>query len=200
MSNAAGGGGGGGGSSFFESTFDYRSLLPTRGGGGGGDGGGDDNDLVGDDNESICYEMSLRERLLGCGTCMIAGYLLSFGSFWRIKDLVVRHDPFPFVINATVGNCLALAGSFFLMGPKAQWTRMWRESRRVATMMYLGSLFLTLFVAFFYTHIWGPKGLYLLILMICQYVAITWYCLSYIPFAQDAVRSFIRRRFGNAGT
>ena len=79
--------------------------------------------------------------------------------------------------------------------PKAQWTRMWRESRRVATLLYLGSLALTLLVAFCYTHIWGPKGLYLLILMICQYVAITWYCLSYIPFAQDFVRNIVRRRF-----
>jgi hypothetical protein len=75
---------------------------------------------------------------------------------------------------------------------------MWRENRRVATLLYLGSLMLTLLVAFCYSYIWGPKGLYLLILMIAQYIAITWYCLSYIPFAQDAVRSFLRRRW-NAG-
>ena len=102
-------------------------------------------------------------------------------------------------LPCTVGNCLALAGSFFLMGPKAQWTRMWRESRQVATAMYLGSLALTLLVAFFYSHIWGPKGLYLLILMICQYIAITWYCLSYIPFAQEVLKGFLRRRFGGGG-
>ena len=96
----------------------------------------------------------------------------------------------------TLQNCLALAGSFFLMGPKAQWNRMWRESRRVATALYLGSLLLTLLVAFTYKHIWGPKGLYLLILMLCQYVSITWYTLSYIPFAQDALRAFMRRRLG----
>lgn len=93
-----------GGSSYFESTFDYRSLLPSRGGGGGGGPASavDDGNDNSEDNDSLCYEMSLRERLLGCGTCMIAGYLLSFGSFWRIKDMVVRHDPFPFVVNSTV--------------------------------------------------------------------------------------------------
>ena len=85
-----------GGSSFFESTFDYRSLLPTT----AGPPSAVDNDDV-DDSSSLCYEMSLRERLLGCGTCMVAGYMLSMGSFWRITDLVVRHDPFPFVIHAT---------------------------------------------------------------------------------------------------
>jgi hypothetical protein len=181
-----------GGSSYFESTFDYRSLLPTR-----ATRSIEEDD--GEDADSWCFEMSWRERMLGCGTCMVAGYMLSFGSFWRLSDLVVRHDPFPFVVHATVGNLMALGGSFFLMGPKAQWTKMWKESRRVATMLYLGSLFLTLMVAFFYTDIPGPGGLYLLLLMIAQYIAITWYCLSYIPFAQDMLRGFLRRRFSESG-
>mmetsp|Transcript_20016 Transcript_20016/g.37961 ORF Transcript_20016/g.37961 Transcript_20016/m.37961 type:complete len:206 (-) Transcript_20016:210-827(-) len=185
---------GGGGYSFFESTFDYRSLLPGQRPPSAVDAEyGDEGE---ESSSSWCYEMSLRERLLGCGTCMVAGFLLSMGSFWRISALVVRHDPFPFVVNATVGNCLALAGSFFLMGPKAQWNRMWREERRIATLLYLGTLGGTLLVAFMYSHIWGPKGLYLLMLMICQYAAITWYCLSYVPFAHDVVRSFLRRRLG----
>ena len=92
-----------GASSFFESTFDYRSLLPTTSAGGGGPPSAvdvDNNNDV-DESSSICYEMSLRERLLGCGTCMVAGYMLSMGSFWRLSDLVVRHDPFPFVVHAT---------------------------------------------------------------------------------------------------
>ena len=92
--------GGRGGYSFFESTFDYRSLLPGQ----GAAPSAVDADY-GDTEESsnsLCYEMSLRERLLGCGTCMVAGFLLSMGSFWRISALVVRHDPFPFVVNATV--------------------------------------------------------------------------------------------------
>eukprot|EP00977_Amphora_coffeiformis_P008512 scaffold1924_cov218-Amphora_coffeaeformis.AAC.4 len=164
---------GGGGYSFFESTFDYRSLLPGQRPPSAVDAEyGDEGE---ESSSSWCYEMSLRERLLGCGTCMVAGFLLSMGSFWRISALVVRHDPFPFVVNATVqhhslilrhlsiqyqqGNCLALAGSFFLMGPKAQWNRMWREERRIATLLYLGTLGGTLLVAFMYSHIWGPKEL-----------------------------------------
>lgn len=84
---------------------------------------------------------------------------------------------------------MALAGSFFLMGPKAQWSRMWREERRIATLMYLGTLFLTLVVAFFYSDIWGPKGLYLLILMICQYTAITWCKFPLLVFEWDRLLS-----------
>jgi len=142
-----------------------------------------------------------------------------------------------------VGNLIALAGSFFLKGPRTQWRQMWHESRMHATGLYIGSLFLTLFVAFIGMP--GPKGLYLVLLMICQYLvrteylptvhyimrcqpfvlnlvayiefvlflllitslpqhcvkfhpvvkSITWYCLSYIPFAREAITSYVRRNF-----
>jgi hypothetical protein len=183
-------------SSFLDSSFDYRSLLPTtlRQDDNGFD---QDANTDNDDGCSCLPEMTWRERILGCATCMIAGYLLSFGSFWRIKDLVIHHDPLPFVLNATVGNLIALAGSFFLTGPLAQFRNMWQEKRRTATALYVGSLFLTLVVAF--SPVPGPKGLYLLILMLVQYVSITWYCLSYIPFAQDMLTGFLRRRLGSGG-
>jgi hypothetical protein len=184
-------GGGGAGSSLFGSTFDYRSLLPQR---------QQDVALLAESESERAAddwacgrwlpEMTWRERVLGCASCMVAGYLLSFGSFFRVKDLLLGH-PAPFVINATAGNAIALAGSCFLSGPTNQINRMCREKRRVATAMYLGSLVLTLFVAF--VHVPGPKGLYLLILMLAQYVSITWYCLSYIPFAQEAVQGFVQR-------
>ena len=88
-----------GNASFLEGSFDYRSLLPTRNPEIQPSPSGDQDD---DDMCACLPEMSLRERLLGCGTCMIAGYLLSFGSFWRIKDLVIHHDPLPFVVCACV--------------------------------------------------------------------------------------------------
>ena len=122
---------------------------------------------------------------------MAAGYLLSFGSFWRLKDLL-HGDPLPYVINCTVGNLIALAGSCFLSGPRAQMTRMFHETRKWATVAYLGSLFLTLIVAF--SNLPGPKGFVLLLLMDIQYIAILWYTLSYIPFARETIAGFIYRR------
>ena len=183
--------------SVLESSFDYRSLLPTR-----DPATYEPSDSTSFDNDdadccSFCPELSLRERLLGCGTCMLAGYLLSMGSFWRIHDLV-RGNPYPFVLNATAGNLLALAGSFFLSGPRAQMRKMWSPKRQVATGLYLGSLFLTLFVAFLNAP--GPKGFCLLVLMGCQYVSITWYTLSYVPFAHDAIRSFVGRYIGSSSS
>ena len=108
--------------------------------------------------------------------------------------------------------------------------RIFHSSRRVATIMYLGSLFVTLLVCLVLPVLrydgtgggdgtgtgngggtgdsdgdgdgdgdgtGGGKGpssafrgeaLLLLVLLGCQYVAVAWYCLSYIPFARQIAR------------
>jgi uncharacterized membrane protein len=104
----------------------------------------------------------------------------------------------PYVINVTVGNWIALLGSCFLSGPSNQLRRMFQEQRRNATILYLGSLVLTILVAF-----WKRlplQGFWLLLLILAQYISITWYTLSYIPFAQEAVARFLSRYFGRFNT
>lgn len=192
-SNEGSGDGNAGSSSFLDSGFDYRSLLPTRSHMNQQEQQSTEQ-LLSDEQYYNCTtflpELTWRERCIGCATCMIAGYLLSMGSFWRIADLI-RGNSVPFVLNETVGNLIALAGSCFFTGPTSQMQRMFHPKRRIATSLYLGSLFLTLLVAFL-PGMPGPRGLILLVLMLAQYVAVTWYCLSYIPFAQEAVANFIR--------
>lgn len=195
---------------YFDTSFDYRSLLP---------GGNNNNNSQQQQQQSSFFnnansgssddlesgvsnssyndycggwlpEMTWKERILGCTTCMIAGYLLSLGSFFRIKDLLFG-NPNPLVINATIGNIIALLGSCFLSGPTNQYNRMWSTKRRYATIMYLGSLVLTLIVASIPFR--GPKGLLLLFLLLSQYISITWYCLSYIPMAQEIVSGYFKR-------
>jgi Got1/Sft2-like family len=84
-----------------------------------------------------------------------------------------------------------LAGSFFFSGPRAQVRRMFHDKRRTATLLYLGSLFVTLIVAFVAPRRLPLKSLLLLLLMGAQYLAVAWYCLSYVPFAHDAVSSYL---------
>lgn len=140
--------------------------------------------------EGFFPAMSWRERLIGCATCMVLGYMLSFGSFFRIKDLLTG-NPLPFVLHATIGNIIALAGSCFLTGPTSQMERMFKEDRKYASIAYLTSLALTLVVAF--APIPGPKGLLLMVLMLVQYLSVFWYCLSYVPFARDAIKGYVYR-------
>lgn len=145
--------------------------------------------------ESFFPALTWKERMIGCAACMILGYLLSFGSFFRLKDLMTG-NPLPFVLNATIGNIIALAGSCFLTGPKKQISSMCSKSRQVASIAYIVSLVLTLVVAF--VPFIPAKGVLLLILLIVQYLAIFWYCLSYVPFARDAVRAYFTRMVGTS--
>jgi Got1/Sft2-like family len=194
-------------SSVFDGNFDFRSLLPTRAVGSSSDNvdsSASSAAAAADDDDCTCCGLmpdglSWRERLLGCGTCLVAGYILSLGAFWRLVDLAAG-DPYPFVMNATIGNMIALAGSFFLSGPKNQWRRMWHDKRRTATILYLSTLFGTFFIAIISKRIPGPKAIYLIILILAQYVAIFWYILTYIPFANDMISQYIRRRLSRGGS
>ena len=139
--------------------------------------------------------LALRERLLGCGTLMLCGYMLSFGSFMRMKVLIMG-NPVPLVVNVTVGNTIALCGTCFLSGPQSQAQQMFHKSRKLASVFYLGSLAVTMILLLLPHFLF--RGLLLFLLMIGQYVAITWYCLSYIPFARKFISSGCRRLVGSA--
>mmetsp|Transcript_12042 Transcript_12042/g.18080 ORF Transcript_12042/g.18080 Transcript_12042/m.18080 type:complete len:200 (-) Transcript_12042:193-792(-) len=97
---------------------------------------------------SILPSLTWQERLGGCLACMALGYILSLGSFFRFRDLL-HGNPTSFVsYTSTVGTIISLSGSCFLSGPKSQLEKMFHDSRKMATILYLGSLVLTLVVAF----------------------------------------------------
>ncbi|CAI5653817.1 unnamed protein product [Oreochromis niloticus] len=87
-----------------------------------------------------------------------------------------------FAVFYTLGNVAALASTCFLMGPLKQLKRMFEPTRLIATIVMLLCLVLTLCSVFW----WGKKGL-AIIFCILQFLAMTWYSISYIPFARDAV-------------
>ncbi|XP_010128448.1 PREDICTED: vesicle transport protein SFT2A-like [Chlamydotis macqueenii] len=68
------------------------------------------------------------------------------------------------------------------MGPLKQLKAMFEPKRLIATVVMLLFLVLTLCAVFW----WNKKGLAVLF-CILQFLAMTWYSLSYIPFARDAV-------------
>jgi Membrane protein involved in ER to Golgi transport len=167
------------------------------------------NNIHGDSGEqdeehevlSFLPSLSWQERLGGCLACMTLGYILSLGSFFRFRDLL-KGDPSRFVIYTTVGNIISLSGSCFLSGPKSQMQKMFHQSRKVATVWYLGSLAVTLvFALCFKDSSFHPqaRAAVLLILVGIQYVAVFWYCLSYIPFARQMGMRFMERWINSYG-
>ncbi|XP_014677572.1 PREDICTED: vesicle transport protein SFT2A-like isoform X2 [Priapulus caudatus] len=88
-----------------------------------------------------------------------------------------------FAVCYTIGNIIALSGTFFLMGPLSQLKKMFAMTRLIATIVMLVALVLTLMAALW----WDNPGLTILFVII-QFVAMLWYSISYIPYARDAVK------------
>ncbi|XP_059842028.1 vesicle transport protein SFT2A [Hypanus sabinus] len=108
-----------------------------------------------------------------------------FGVFCSILGTVLLWLPNGiklFALFYTLGNIAALASTCFLMGPLKQLKKMVDPNRLVTTIVMLLCFILTLCAVFW----WHKKGL-ALIFCILQFLATTWYSLSYIPFARDAI-------------
>ncbi|CAL7951944.1 unnamed protein product [Xylocopa violacea] len=124
--------------------------------------------------------LSWSTRIKGFAICFIVGILCSFlGSFalFLHKGLTV------FAVFYTLGNIISLASTCFLMGPFNQFKKMFAATRVIATILVFVTIAMTLFAAL---HLKNP-GLALLFIII-QSLAMTWYSLSYIPYARDAVK------------
>ncbi|XP_030012226.1 vesicle transport protein SFT2A [Sphaeramia orbicularis] len=112
----------------------------------------------------ICFAAGILCSILGTALLFLPGGIKLFAVFY------------------TLGNIAALSSTCFLMGPLKQLKRMFEPTRLIATIVMLLCLVLTLCAAFW----WNKRGL-AIIFCILQFLAMTWYSISYIPFARDAV-------------
>ncbi|XP_018011455.1 vesicle transport protein SFT2B-like, partial [Hyalella azteca] len=124
--------------------------------------------------------LSWHTRIKGFLICFILGFVLS------MLGSALIFLPFGLTIFAilyTLGNCLALVSTCFLMGPLKQLERMFAPTRLVATIIMILALIMTLISVF----VLGNKML-ALVMVFVQFLAMTWYSLSYIPYARDAAK------------
>ncbi|GAA6236373.1 vesicle transport protein SFT2B, partial [Lates japonicus] len=134
-----------------------------------------------------CVQRANQASTLAWGTRMkgfiICAVLGVFSSILGTCLLWIPGAGLPvFAVLYTVGNICSVASTMFLMGPCQQLKTMCAKERAIATTVMLVCLVLTLCAAFW----WKNNGLALLF-CILQFLAFTWYGLSYIPFARDAV-------------
>lgn len=124
--------------------------------------------------------LSWSTRIKGFLICFVLGFLLSIIGTLLIalpKGLLL------FCVFYTFGNIISITSTLFLMGPYKQLQKMFNSSRYLATIAALVFMALTLFFALFM----DKKGLTLLF-CICQFFALIWYSISYIPYAREAVK------------
>ncbi|CAH1109301.1 unnamed protein product [Psylliodes chrysocephalus] len=127
--------------------------------------------------------LSWSTRLKGFLACFIVGILLTFlGSF----ALFLNRGLPVFAVFYTLGNVTSLLSTCFLMGPVNQVKKMFASNRYIATILVIVSFVLTLISA-----LWFKRALLALLFIIIQSLAMTWYSLSYIPYARDAVKKTV---------
>lgn len=78
---------------------------------------------------------------------------------------------------------MALTSTCFLMGPVNQCKKMFAKTRIIATIVMFVALIMTLVAAFAL-----KKRALAMLMVVIQFLAMTWYSLSYIPYARDAAK------------
>jgi hypothetical protein len=121
-------------------------------------------------------------------TSRIKGFAVCFGLGFMFSILGALFLAIPgkglklFAIFYSLGNILSISSTCFLMGPWKQLKKMFNSTRVLATITALTFLVLTLVSAL----IIKKTGLTFICCLV-QFLAMTWYSLSYIPYARDAV-------------
>ncbi|KAK3283474.1 hypothetical protein CYMTET_8829 [Cymbomonas tetramitiformis] len=123
------------------------------------------------------FSLSKKERLYGFLIC------ISIGIFLSLLASLFYLNPVIFASCYTLGNVIAIASTGFLVGFYNQMANMFTPHRLVASCIYIFMMGLTLYCAF------GLKnGLLCLVCVFLQSLALTWYCLSYIPYARKLIK------------
>eukprot|EP00658_Telonema_sp_P-2_P075157 TRINITY_DN6458_c0_g1_i2.p1 TRINITY_DN6458_c0_g1~~TRINITY_DN6458_c0_g1_i2.p1 ORF type:complete len:220 (-),score=33.22 TRINITY_DN6458_c0_g1_i2:403-1062(-) len=122
-----------------------------------------------------------------CATCTLA-----LPSTPTLTWQCLAGDCTRFAVIYSLGNIIALAATFFLVGPCKQVKQMFSETRRVATIVFLCAIACT--ITFALVKGLSPKVRVTLIVISClvQLLAWIWYCLSYIPFGRACVKNAFR--------
>jgi len=122
------------------------------------------------------------QRLYGFVGCLIIGFILSIlGS-----SLLFLGQLGSFAVLYGLGTVISLAGTGFLIGFFKQIKLMFKPVRIIATIVFLGSIALVFVGAFVIKN-----DLLCIIFVIIEYLAYTWYSLSYIPYARTAILKLV---------
>jgi len=127
--------------------------------------------------------LSRTQRLYGFIACLVIGFFLSLlGSILLFVGLNLGM----FALIYTIGIIVSLVGTGFLLGFFKQLKLMFKPVRVVASIVFLASIGLVFIGAF----VIGSEIL-CLVFVIIEYLAYTWYTLSYIPYARTAVLKMV---------
>ena len=98
----------------------------------------------------------------------------------------VWNEFWPANVKYSIGNVIGLVSSGFLVGFSEQLAQMSSPVRIGATCAYLASIIATVIAAMVFQHPLLTMGA-----MVVQFLALAWYCASYIPFGRMCIRQCV---------
>jgi len=141
------------------------------------------------EKNSLCPNMSFKDRVRGCIGCVCIGMVLSFLGFMSFWSGHIG----AFGVIYTLGNLVALCSTGFLIGPKRQCRQMFQAKRAQATAAYIVMMVATVFCA----CAGGPKPL-VFIFIFMQWCALAWYIASYIPYGRTMLKKVLTKMGSSA--
>jgi len=118
------------------------------------------------------------QRLYGFVGCLAIGFVMSIlGSV-----LLFIGSWGSFAVLYGIGTIISLIGTGFLLGFGSQIKSMFKPVRVVASIVFLASIAMIFVSAFVIKN-----DVICIVFVIVEYLAYTWYTLSYIPYARTAV-------------
>ena len=141
---------------------------------------------INQNGNSCCPRLSLKERMAAFVFFNVLGYILQIGSFARFMTSIIKRDPTHFALVYSFGNILAIIGTLFLVGLKEQIRLASQTTRRTISMIYFGSLILSVSFPLLIDNAFGK--ILTAISVAIQMISYWWYTFSYIPFARSLLK------------
>eukprot|EP00746_Dinoflagellata_sp_MGD_P143406 gnl/MRDRNA2_/MRDRNA2_76235_c0_seq1.p1 gnl/MRDRNA2_/MRDRNA2_76235_c0~~gnl/MRDRNA2_/MRDRNA2_76235_c0_seq1.p1 ORF type:complete len:191 (-),score=13.62 gnl/MRDRNA2_/MRDRNA2_76235_c0_seq1:34-606(-) len=138
--------------------------------------------------DAICPRMSYTHRITGWASCFALGTLITALSFGNFTRALLGH-PGKFASTYTMGNVIALCGSFFLSGPSKQLKMMKKSDRAPASVAFLITMVLTLWLA--WSEPFTGRAMLIMLFVVVQWLALVWYSVSFIPYGRKMMRKFM---------
>ena len=134
------------------------------------------------EDDGCIPSLTWTQRWYGFCGCFVIGSIISLLSSFSLA----KGDIPSFALLYTIGNVISLCSTGVVWGPKRQCQKMFQETRAIATSMYLICMITTVIVATADLGLKTPVKVGVCILLIVlQFIALCWYCLSYIPYARQ---------------
>jgi len=137
------------------------------------------------EDDGCIPSLTWTQRWYGFCGCFVTGSLTSL-----LSSLSLAKGDIPsFAFVYTVGNIISLCSTGVVWGPKRQCKKMFDKTRAIATSMYLMCIVTTLVFALCDLGMKTPVKVGVCIFFIVlQFIALCWYCLSYIPYARNIAK------------